>query len=583
MSTAETSASDVKGESAAAEERAAATPRFEKPSPGSWTLDASHCERPLPRFLDGVYEDAFGRGFAEALRAYGALLERIEAAVVEGFIYTCARPLGAPPESKGPPPRFVLRVLMWLHPELRRRNRRAARVFEERPWRAETRLYLEEWVPPLERRLEALLAADVRALDDGALRAHLAACRQLILDDTFVHHRMNCSRVVPVGDFLVHVRGWTGASATEALEALRGSSPYSETGLAEMRELAARVRAEPDLSELLRAGGDPERVVSELEAREGAIGEAMRAWMARVGHQPTGFSPAYPSLRESPSTLVESLRGAVASADRPSEVEERAARAAAALRERVPEGERATFDALLEEARSVYFIRDHSCFLATACFGAARRALLEAGRRLVERGALDDREQAFDLTPPELDATLDRAAGPSRAEIRRRARWRTTATSDQVPERLGPPPGSPPPPEWLPPGPARLARAIDAYVGAMFDEAERREDRALVKGLSASGGVRVGTARLVLEPGHFDRVREGDVLVARITTPAYNVLLPLLAGIVTDRGGILSHPAIVSREYGIPGVVGTRTATQVIPDGARVEIDGDSGTVRVLA
>ena len=80
----------------------------------------------------------------------------------------------------------------------------------------------------------------------------------------------------------------------------------------------------------------------------------------------------------------------------------------------------------------------------------------------------------------------------------------------------------------------------------------------------------------------FASLRQGDILVAPITTPTYNAILPLLGGIVTDRGGLLSHPAIVSREYGFPGVVGTRDATVRIPDGALVEIDGDAGTVRVL-
>jgi rifampicin phosphotransferase len=73
------------------------------------------------------------------------------------------------------------------------------------------------------------------------------------------------------------------------------------------------------------------------------------------------------------------------------------------------------------------------------------------------------------------------------------------------------------------------------------------------------------------------------VLVTRNTSPYFNVVLPLLGAIVTDRGGQLSHAAIVAREYGIPGVVGTREATSVIPDGAWVRVDGQTGEVRVLS
>ena len=72
------------------------------------------------------------------------------------------------------------------------------------------------------------------------------------------------------------------------------------------------------------------------------------------------------------------------------------------------------------------------------------------------------------------------------------------------------------------------------------------------------------------------------MLITELTTEAFNILLPLLGGIVTDNGGLLSHAAIVAREYGIPGVVGTREATEKIATGARVRVDGDAGEVTVL-
>ena len=92
-----------------------------------------------------------------------------------------------------------------------------------------------------------------------------------------------------------------------------------------------------------------------------------------------------------------------------------------------------------------------------------------------------------------------------------------------------------------------------------------------------------GTARLVAGPAEFDRIRRATCSSPPSTTEAFNILLPLLGAIVTDSGGLLSHSAIVAREYGIPGVVGTREATERIADGARVRVDGDAGEVTVLA
>jgi phosphoenolpyruvate synthase/pyruvate phosphate dikinase len=82
-------------------------------------------------------------------------------------------------------------------------------------------------------------------------------------------------------------------------------------------------------------------------------------------------------------------------------------------------------------------------------------------------------------------------------------------------------------------------------------------------------------------PGDFGRLRAGDVLVCQTTTPAWTPLFASAGALVTDTGGILSHAAIVAREYRLPAVVGCDVATTAIRDGARVEVDGDAGRVRV--
>jgi pyruvate,water dikinase len=126
-------------------------------------------------------------------------------------------------------------------------------------------------------------------------------------------------------------------------------------------------------------------------------------------------------------------------------------------------------------------------------------------------------------------------------------------------------------------------RAIGIAIGALFGSSEAEHEEHLLRGLAASGGVYEGPARRVSGPSEFDRIVEGDVLVTESTSEAFNILLPLLGAIVTDSGGLLSHSAIVAREYGIPGVVGTREATERIADGALVSVDGDAGEVTVHA
>lgn len=127
-----------------------------------------------------------------------------------------------------------------------------------------------------------------------------------------------------------------------------------------------------------------------------------------------------------------------------------------------------------------------------------------------------------------------------------------------------------------------MMRAMGIVIGEMFGTSQEEHEEHLVRGLAASSGVYEGPARRIAGPAEFGRIAQGDVLVTESTTEAFNILLPLLGGIVTDSGGLLSHAAIVAREYGIPGVVGTRNATDLIPDGARVRVDGGAGEVVVL-
>ena len=123
--------------------------------------------------------------------------------------------------------------------------------------------------------------------------------------------------------------------------------------------------------------------------------------------------------------------------------------------------------------------------------------------------------------------------------------------------------------------------AMGIALAELFGSSEAPHEENLLRGLAASGGVYEGPARRVSGPSEFGRIVQGDVLVTESTTEAFNILLPLLGAIVTDTGGLLSHSAIVAREYGIPGVVGTRNATDLIPDGSRVRVDGDAGEVTV--
>src|SRR5581483_76643 len=103
-----------------------------------------------------------------------------------------------------------------------------------------------------------------------------------------------------------------------------------------------------------------------------------------------------------------------------------------------------------------------------------------------------------------------------------------------------------------------------------------------IKGLGASAGVVEGIARHVQSPDEFNQVQKGEILVCKMTNPAWVVVFTKIGGLVTDAGGALSHPAVVSREFGIPAVVGTGIATERIKTGQRVRVNGAAGIVEIL-
>jgi pyruvate,water dikinase len=547
---------------------------FAPPGPGAWELDASHLSRPATRFLAEVYPEPMARGFAEGAARYGLLLERLEMRFVNGFPYTAARPVGAPPHAVGPPPKLVFQLLTRLHPAIRKRVRTSREVFERRAWREDLVAWDQTLKPAAIRCNLELTAVDPRRLDDDALLAHLGDCREQLAAMLYQHHRLSVPSLLPVGDFVAQAQAWTGQPAERLLGLLRGSSPASAGLIPEFEALIDALRRKPEAAWALGAE-DPAAALAALQARQDEVGAAARTYLAIVGYRSThGYDVGDPYPLELPDTLVRSLREALAKRPvLPGPPD------ASAMRDAVPEGQRAAFDALLAEAREMNRLRDErTLYCDLWATGLTRRALLAVG----ERAGLERADHAVEAGFDEIKALMA-GAGPSAGELAERARRRHALCAEDAPATLGPLSPGPPPAAWLPTAASRRAQAAThVIVNGIFKPPPARKEGQVVHGLGVFQGVYEGTARLITGPEQFDRLRPGDVLVTRTTAPSFNVVLPLLGALVTDYGGMLAHAAIVAREYGIPGVVGTREGTRTIPDGARVRVDGDRGLVEVL-
>jgi pyruvate,water dikinase len=395
------------------------------------------------------------------------------------------------------------------------------------------------------------------------------------------HMRFTAGAVIPTGDFLAHVGEWTGLPPSELLGLLRGASVVSAGGSAEMEGLK---RAFPQASaarKILEAGGDPATTLAKLRSLAGEAGAAVSAYLDLVGHRLIdGFDIAEPSALEMPDALLRAIRIAVTGeAAGGTDIEARIFQ----VRARVSAAHQAEFDELLGEARLMYRLRDErGVYSDIWASGIMRRAVLAAGRRVANRNRIVAPQHLLDASLDEMCALVAGKGGPSADELAARAAYRANHTAKDAPPLLGPP--KPPPPDFaaLPPAAGRVMRAVFISLGHVFGSSQAPHEGKILRGLAASKGIYEGPARRVSGPAEFGRIAKGDVLVTESTSEAFNILLPLLGGIVTDNGGLLSHAAIVSREYGIPGVVGTREATGRIKDGMRVRVDGNAGEVTVL-
>jgi pyruvate,water dikinase len=534
--------------------------RFDPPGPGAWALDPLHFPRPVTRYWTEMHPEPFIRGFRHFTAYYGMLIDYVEMQYVNGFAYRAIHPVTAE--------------------EFPRRVERAAEAFERRLWRDQ----LHEWedsVKPASIKVHRdLQSVDPDALSDEDLSEYLSQCRNHHADMITQHMRFTGAAMLPIGDLIAHVAEWTGLHPADLLPMMRGAAPVSGGASAELDHLIEALRKDPKAMHMIESDQAAAETLGTLRALDSETGRALSGYLDLVGCRLLdGFDISGRYALEMPDALLRAIRSSVAGRQTDStDVEDQIAD----IRAKVPEPQRQMFDELLTEARLMYRIRDErGVFSDIWASGLMRRGAMAAGRRLAGRGRIADPEHFIDADIHEMRALLA-GGGPSPDELAERYGFRMAHTAKDAPAAIGDPEPPMPDPSGLPPAAARMMRAIGTSMGNMggLSDAPHEGDR--IRGLAASGGVYEGPARRVTGPSEFDRIVQGDVLLTESTSEAFNILLPLLGALVTDSGGLLSHPAIVAREYGIPGVVGTRDATDRIPDGARVRVDGNAGEVTIL-
>jgi pyruvate,water dikinase len=346
-------------------------------------------------------------------------------------------------------------------------------------------------------------------------------------------------------------------------------------------KMKEEAKADPDLASIFKAETAAEIIVALKASARGRrfIDERVVPYQKEYGwHAVWSHEFIFPTVREQMEPVIELVRGYIeTNYDYPTTIAALAADIDAAAKE-ILEGLQGE---ALEEMRAANEINlrmapltpDHHFYIDQGANAHVRLVLVAIGRKLVASGHLDAPDDVVFFKYNELRVFMGNPDGmDGRALVAERKAARERAYGFR-------------PKEWV--GTVTATQLAFPYLNlwGFPDKFYRKESTVAgqINGIGASPGVVEGIARVVLREDQFDDVRAGDVLVCQMTNPAWVVLFTKIVGLVTDAGGTVSHPAVLSREFGIPAVVGTSVATEQIKNGDRIRIDGTSGVVEILA
>lgn len=516
----------------------------------AWEFDDMHTPLPLAP-LAGDYARLIAHGISYRFRHFG-LPVRFHCRVINHFAYF-ADELLVPEDEL---------------PQIRRRS-----IEHRRAQARRVRRFWEEDVYPVLRETYAWMRAapvETASREEAASIWEEAWARATRLWE--LHFMINAGSYQSLDDLAdLYESLVPGARPDEALRLVQGLPNDLHSVQRDLYLLAEQARSSPGVVE--RIIQDPNLTLSALVRVPGssAFLATLQNFLATHGHLGQPFDDlAVPSWADEPTLLLTELRKRLLSADEdPEQRRQRqgaqadalAAEVRARLRDR-PDDLRRFEEALALAREAGPLTEGHNYWLDRMLQAHVRRLALRAGARLVSAHALAHAEDILFLHTTEVAALLREPADRGAEVARRRAdleRWRGV----KPPRNLGKQPSPPPPNRFEPP------------------PQEQSEDR-LLRGTGACAGTGRGPARIVAALEDFARVQPGDVLVCPSSNPSWVPLFGIIAGLVTNTGGVLCHAAVVAREFGVPAVVGTGVATEWLREGQLVEVDGTVGEVRVL-
>ena len=418
----------------------------------------------------------------------------------------------------------------------------------------------------------AALRRDIRTKSGSALfdfiLADLQELKRILFDPK--SHQVFMSAMDATWWLNDQLHAWLGEK--NAADTLTQSVPHnvtSEMGLA-LLDIADVIRPHPEVVAFLQHVED-ERFLDELPNIEGGreARDAIRAFLDKYGMRCVGeIDITRPRWGERPSTLVPLILGNIknfepGAGERRFEQGLQEARAKEeSLLERLgtlPDGEQKAEEVkrMIDRVRTFIGYREYPKYGMVSRYFVYKQAILEEAGRLVQAHVLREKEDIFYLTFQELHDVVRTEYADDQLISQRKDAFKSY-------EALTPP---------------RVLTSDGEVVAGAY----RRDDvpAGALAGLPVSAGIAEGRARVVLDMAAAD-LEPGDILVTSYTDPSWTPAFVAISGLVTEVGGLMTHGAVIAREYGLPAVVGVEQATKLICDGQRIRVNGTDGYVEIL-
>ena len=529
-----------------------------------WLFDAAHCTAPMTPLDFDLRMAPMTEGTNWASARYGLPLAS-EPRLINSFVFQKAITQEFTPEE-------AARVWAEADDSLREGGEQLDARWDE------------SWRPEIDEQLAYLEGFDLGGASLEGLIEHLVALRRRVIRLWQIHFDLMYPATLALSDFNdAYLDLFEDSKPLDVYDLLAGFSSKTTEANLRLWELGRDFASSETLRALVLETPPAELRAALARSPEGqAAWRRVEAYLSEYGQRNDDMYLTTPSWSEDPSPVLRNLQEATRQPERDlgAELQRQAERREARLREvretlvNHPKPVIEEFESLLRSAQaSTRLSEEHNFWIDCKITYYARRASLEIGRRLVEQGALEDPEEVFDLSLAELQSrAYEGPTGELRARIAARQAERARFQGSKPPSFLGVP-------RPFMPVESGLMRAMFRANGDLASPQPNPDS--LNGSPGASGRVR-GPARVIRTLAEAHKLQPGDVLVAPATLPSWTPYFAIASAIVTNTGGMLCHAAVVAREYGIPSVVGTRTATELLRDGQLVEVDGDAGLVRII-